>query len=260
CARRGRRAGNDRDRGQGLRAPARAHGALPRGRVRRRFSAEGEDRGGRGRRHGRAGDRGDHRLGEDRQGRGREDLRDRSRPGLPHSYRRDRRRGDLIARRVPRRAQRGGRFVTKNKNALVFCAAVAAGIAPGVVHAQALEDGSTAWLLTSTALVLFMTLPGLALFYGGLVRSRNVLSVLMQCFAICCVVSVLWFAFGYSLAFTDGGNAGMLGGLSKAWLAGLELDSVSGANPEPLSVMLQTTLPIITPAEIGCARQRLLTG
>jgi len=140
--------------------------------------------------------------------------------------------------------------VTKNKNALVFCAAVAAGIAPGVVHAQALEDGSTAWLLTSTALVLFMTLPGLALFYGGLVRSRNVLSVLMQCFAICCVVSVLWFAFGYSLAFTDGGNAGMLGGLSKAWLAGVELDSVSGAIPETVFVMFQMTFAIITPALI----------
>ncbi|HEX6997601.1 MAG TPA: ammonium transporter [Gammaproteobacteria bacterium] len=119
------------------------------------------------------------------------------------------------------------------------------------VLAQHVEDGSTAWLLTSTALVLFMTLPGLALFYGGLVRSRNVLSVLMQCFAICCAVSVAWFAFGYSLAFGEGGGIdALIGGLSKSWLAGVELDTASGAIPESVFVMFQLTFAIITPALI----------
>src|SRR4051812_26645461 len=111
------------------------------------------------------------------------------------------------------------------------------------------DSGATAWLLTSTALVLLMTLPGLALFYGGLVRSRNVLSVLMQCFALCCIVSVLWLAFGYSVAFSDG-PAGLFGGLSKAWLSGVGGNSVSGVVPETAFVMFQLTFAIITPALI----------
>jgi Amt family ammonium transporter len=112
--------------------------------------------------------------------------------------------------------------------------------------AQTVDSGDTAWLLTATALVLFMTLPGLALFYAGLVRPRNVLSVLMQCFAITCVVSVLWLACGYSLVFTAG--SGLLGGLSKAWLAGVELETVSGTIPETVFAMFQLTFAIITPA------------
>jgi Amt family ammonium transporter len=112
------------------------------------------------------------------------------------------------------------------------------------------DSGSTAWLLTSTALVLLMTLPGLALFYGGLVRSRNVLSVLMQCFALCCIVSVLWVAFGYSVAFSGDGPAGLFGDLSKAWLRRVKLDSVSGVVPETAFVMFQLTFAIITPALI----------
>jgi ammonium transporter, Amt family len=112
------------------------------------------------------------------------------------------------------------------------------------------DSGATAWLLTSTALVLLMTLPGLALFYGGLVRSRNVLSVLMQCFALCCVVSVLWLAFGYSVAFSESGPGGLFGGLSKAWLRSVELGSVSGLVPETAFVMFQLTFAIITPALI----------
>ncbi|HEX6995682.1 MAG TPA: ammonium transporter [Gammaproteobacteria bacterium] len=110
-----------------------------------------------------------------------------------------------------------------------------------------LETGDTAWMLTSTALVLFMTLPGLALFYGGLVRSRNVLSVLMQCFSICCVVSIVWLAFGYSLVF-GGDLFGLVGGFSKAWMAGVELDSVSGTIPETVFAMFQLTFAVITPA------------
>jgi len=127
-------------------------------------------------------------------------------------------------------------------------AALAAVFCPTFLAAQEIDSGSTAWMLTSTALVLLMTLPGLALFYGGLVRSRNVLSVLMQCFALCCVISLIWVVFGYSLAFDTG--SGLIGGLSKAWLGGVEVDSVSGAIPETVFAMFQLTFAIITPALI----------
>ena len=91
------------------------------------------------------------------------------------------------------------------------------------------NSGDTAWLLTATALVLFMTLPGLAAFYSGLVRSKNVLSVLMQCFAISCIVSVLWLVGGYGLAFGDGGAAQpLIGSISKVWFSGVSRDSLSG--------------------------------
>ncbi len=114
-----------------------------------------------------------------------------------------------------------------------------------------LSEGNTAWVLTSTALVLFMTLPGLALFYGGLVRSSNVVSVLMHCFAIGCVVSVLWLVFVYSLAFGDGGDANAyIGGLGKAFLAGVGTDTLSGDIPETVFFMFQMTFAIITPALI----------
>ena len=131
------------------------------------------------------------------------------------------------------------------KSALVALAAI---VCPALAGAQSLDSGSTAWMLTSTALVLLMTLPGLALFYGGLVRTRNVLSVLMQCFALCCVISLIWVAFGYSLAFAEGN--GFIGGLSKAWLRGVEIDTVSGAIPETVFAMFQLTFAIITPALI----------
>ena len=111
-----------------------------------------------------------------------------------------------------------------------------------------LNGADTAWIMTSTALVLFMTLPGLALFYAGLVRARNVLSVLMHCFTICCVVSILWLAVGYSLAFSEG-NA-LIGGLDKAFLAGVGTDSLSGSIPETVFFMFQMTFAIITPALI----------
>ena len=126
--------------------------------------------------------------------------------------------------------------------------ALAAALCPMLAAAQEIDSGSTAWLLTSTALVLLMTLPGLALFYGGLVRTRNVLSVLMQCFALCCVVSLIWVAFGYSLAFAEGN--GFIGGLSKLWMRGVEIDSVSGVIPETVFAMFQLTFAIITPALI----------
>ena len=114
--------------------------------------------------------------------------------------------------------------------------------------ADKLSEGNTAWIITATALVLFMTMPGLALFYGGLVRSKNVLSVLMQCFAICCVASIVWLVAGYSIAF-GGGNA-WWGGLSKAFLAGITTETLSGDIPENVFFMFQMTFAIITPALI----------
>jgi len=126
--------------------------------------------------------------------------------------------------------------------------AVAAGVTTPAAFAAELNSGDTAWILTSTALVLFMTLPGLALFYGGLVRTKNVLSILMQCFVITSLVSLLWLIGGYSLAF-DEGNA-FIGGLGKFLFAGVGQDSLSGAIPEPAFAMFQLTFAIITPALI----------
>ena len=111
-----------------------------------------------------------------------------------------------------------------------------------------MNGADTAWIIVATALVLFMTLPGLALFYGGLVRARNVLSVFMHCYAIACVMSILWLAFGYSIAFGDG-NA-YWGGLGKMFLSGVTTDSLSGTLPEVLFFAFQMTFAIITPALI----------
>jgi len=107
----------------------------------------------------------------------------------------------------------------------------------------------TAWIIVATALVLFMTLPGLALFYGGLVRGRNVLSVFMHCYAIACLMSVLWFVVGYSIAF-GGGTSGYWGGLDKMFLAGIDADTLAGTLPEVLFFAFQMTFAIITPALI----------
>ena len=111
----------------------------------------------------------------------------------------------------------------------------------------ALNGGNTAWILTSTALVLFMTLPGLSLFYGGLVRTKNVLSVLMQCFAIAAVISILWLLAGYSIAFGPA-ESGYWGGLSKALFSGVTVDSLAGDIPESVFATFQMTFAIITPA------------
>ncbi len=124
------------------------------------------------------------------------------------------------------------------------------GLLPGLAIAEeaALSGANTAWILTSTALVLFMTLPGLALFYGGLVRTKNVLSVLMQCFAIAGVASILWLAVGYSLAFGEGN--GWIGDFSKVMLAGIGRETLAGDIPESLFMLFQMTFAIITPALI----------
>ncbi len=128
-----------------------------------------------------------------------------------------------------------------------------------------MNSGDTAWMLVSTALVLFMTLPGLALFYGGLVRTKNVLSVLMQCFALTAIVTLIWLAFGYSVAFEptgyEKGVVGLhsfVGGLSKAFLAGIGGGTVWGTIPEPLFFAYQATFAIITPLLIvGAFAERM---
>ena len=120
-----------------------------------------------------------------------------------------------------------------------------------VMAEDTLNGADTAWIMVSTALVLFMTLPGLALFYGGLVRTKNVLSILMQCFAITSIMSVLWLIAGYSLAFSDGGSMNAyIGGFDKVLFAGVLEDSVSGTIPEGLFALFQMTFAIITPALI----------
>ena len=101
------------------------------------------------------------------------------------------------------------------------------------------NGANTAWLMTSTALVLFMTLPGLALFYAGLVRTKNVLSVLMQCFAIACLMSIAWMVFGYGMAFGDGGSLQKFIGLNKFFMSGIGLHSLHGDVPETVFFMFQ---------------------
>lgn len=140
-------------------------------------------------------------------------------------------------------------------------------ISPGIAMAQeaTLDSGDTAWMLTATALVLFMTIPGLALFYGGMVRSKNILSVMMQCFAITGLISILWMVYGYSLAFdTTGMEAGVtnfnsfVGGLGRAFLSGLTPDSLTGTVPESVFITFQMTFAIITPALIvGAFAERM---
>ena len=142
-------------------------------------------------------------------------------------------------------------------------------VMPGLALAEdappVLNSGDTAWMLTATALVLFMTIPGLALFYGGMVRSKNVLSVMMQCFAITGLMSILWMVYGYSLAFdTTSMEKGVLnassfvGGLSKAFLAGVTPQSLTASFPEPVFITFQMTFAIITPALIvGAFAERM---
>lgn len=127
---------------------------------------------------------------------------------------------------------------------------------PSAVYAEQLSGANTAWIMTATALVLMMCLPGLALFYAGLVRSKNVLSILMQCFSIACVASLLWLIVGYSLSFAEGGS--FLGDLSKSFLYGVSRDTLSGDIPEPLFFTFQMTFAIITPALIvGAFAERM---
>jgi Amt family ammonium transporter len=127
---------------------------------------------------------------------------------------------------------------------------------PAQAQDAALDTGDTAWMLTSTALVLLMTIPGVALFYGGMVRKKNVLATVMQSFAICCLATIVWMAIGYSLAFGEG-NA-LIGDFSKFMLAGLTTDALSGTIPESVFITFQMTFAIITPALItGALAERM---
>ncbi len=127
---------------------------------------------------------------------------------------------------------------------------------PARAAEEGLDAGDTAWILISTALVLFMTIPGLALFYGGLVRTKNVLSVLMQCLALTAAMTVLWLVIGYSLAFSPG--TALVGGLSRIFLAGVDESTLSGSIPEVLFFAFQMTFAIITPALIvGAFAERM---
>jgi Amt family ammonium transporter len=149
----------------------------------------------------------------------------------------------------------------KKMSTRVLLALALAGF-PALVLGQdepTLNSGDTAWMLTSTALVLFMTIPGLSLFYAGMVRAKNALSVMMQCFAITGLVTVLWTLYGYSLAFSDGGGLNQwVGGLEKAFLAGIGADTLSGSIPETVFAMFQLTFAIITPALIvGAFAERM---
>jgi ammonium transporter, Amt family len=139
------------------------------------------------------------------------------------------------------------------KSSLLGAAAILfASAAPALAEeTPTISAGDTAWMLTSTALVLLMTIPGLALFYGGMVRKKNVLATIMQSFAITCLITVLWMIVGYSLAFTDGGSTNAyIGGLSRFFLAGMGVDAISGTIPESVFMMFQMTFAIITPALI----------
>jgi Amt family ammonium transporter len=132
----------------------------------------------------------------------------------------------------------------------------------GAAEPTKLDPANTAWMITASVLVLFMTLPGLALFYAGLVRAKNVLSVLMQCFAITCAVTIAWVLVGYSIAFGDGGAANAWwGGLGKALLAGIDVKAVKGSIPETVFAMFQLTFAIITPAlVVGAYAERVRFG
>ena len=128
--------------------------------------------------------------------------------------------------------------------------------APAVVRADVLDSGDTAWMICATALVLFMAIPGLALFYAGMVRSKNVLSIFAQCFAVAGLVSILWAIYAYSLAFGEGNP--IIGGLGRVFLNGLTVDAMSGTIPETVFMMYQLTFAIITPALIvGAFAERM---
>ncbi|MGB5425186.1 MAG: ammonium transporter [Gammaproteobacteria bacterium] len=149
--------------------------------------------------------------------------------------------------------------LVKPKRMFAVLLTLLVGMLPSVVLADELNGADTAWILTSTALVLFMTIPGLSLFYAGLVRSKNVLSVLMQCFAITCMVSVMWLVFVYGLAFGDGGSMNQwIGSFDQLLHGGIDRDSLVGSIPESVFSMFEMTFAIITPALIvGAFAERM---
>lgn len=150
--------------------------------------------------------------------------------------------------------------LSKHGKRLILLWPVFVSVLPGYAFAEdTLSAGDTAWMLTATALVLFMTIPGLSLFYAGMVRSKNVLSIFMQCFAITGLMTILWVIYGYSLAFEDGGVANLfVGGLGKMFLAGVTVDSLIGTIPETVFMTFQMTFAVITPAlMVGAFAERM---
>jgi Amt family ammonium transporter len=149
--------------------------------------------------------------------------------------------------------------IHRRRTAVLLGAALFLFALPRAAVAQdGLSAGDTAWMLTSSVLVLFMTIPGLALFYAGLVRAKNVLSVMMQCFAITCMVTVLWTVYAYGLAFGDGGALNSFIGFGNLFLSNVEVDTLSGSIPESVFQMFQLTFAIITPALIvGAFAERM---
>ena len=147
----------------------------------------------------------------------------------------------------------------KNKTLMVGAFAFLLASVPETAWAQdELSSGDTAWMLTSSVLVLFMTIPGLSLFYAGLVRAKNVLSVMMQCFAITCMVTLLWTIYAYGLAFGDGGSLNAFIGFGNLMLGDIGVDTVSGTIPESVFQMFQLTFAIITPAlMVGAFAERM---
>ena len=147
----------------------------------------------------------------------------------------------------------------KRSAAVPLAAALLVLALPRLAAAQdELSAGDTSWMLTSSVLVLFMTIPGLSLFYAGLVRAKNVLSVMMQCFAITCMVTVLWTVYAYGLAFGDGGSLNGFIGFGKLFLSGVEVDTLSGTIPESVFQMFQLTFAVITPAlMVGAFAERM---
>jgi len=159
------------------------------------------------------------------------------------------------------RGPKGATDLSMNRTRLLRLAAATAllGLLASPASAQGaaaprLDSGDTAWMLTATALVLMMTVPGLALFYGGMVRRKNVLATAMQSFAITCLVTVIWMVLGYSIAFRDGGGANAyVGGLSRVFLAGMGRDALQGTVPESVFMTFQMTFAVIAPALIAGA-------
>jgi len=147
-------------------------------------------------------------------------------------------------------------FLTPNMARLTVALGLLLNVTQAAADEGGLSAGDTAWMLTATALVLFMTIPGLALFYAGMVRAKNVLSVLMQCFAITGLATIIWIIVGYSLAFT--GDGAYWGSLEKAFLKGVTVDALSGTIPETVFMTFQMTFAIITPALIvGAFAERM---
>jgi Amt family ammonium transporter len=161
--------------------------------------------------------------------------------------------------------QKAGSLFSSNKNKSLTSFATLLAVLPNLSFAQELNSGDTAWMVTATVLVLLMTIPGLSLFYAGMVRTKNVLSVFMQCFAITCMASIIWMIYGYSMAFdTTGMEEGVVnfnsivGGLSKAFLSGVTVDSLVAAIPESVFATFQMTFAVITPAlVVGAFAERI---